>query len=151
MDNNNIFKSEHINKIKQDLENEIQHRCNMLTKYKKIKNTLSVVNKISAVISMTTGTGGIISASIGLFPVSISLDSITVICGMSSLISNKIYDCICIKIEKHRNIKLLAITKLESISKLIAEDYEDEFDMISNHFEEYNKLKLDIQRKNSTI
>jgi hypothetical protein len=145
------FRVERIQEIKLLLGNEIDKRCNILKKYKRIKNTFGVIGKVSAVLTMSTGAGGIITAStIALLPVSITLDSITVVCGISLLISTKLFDCISHKIEKHRNIKLLAINKLEIINKIISEDEiidQNEFNIISNHYEDFHKLKLEIQDK----
>ena len=60
------------------------------------------------------------------------------------------YDCIGNKIDKHRNIKLLSINKLKLINKILGEDEtidQNEFNIISNHYEEFHKLKIDIQNK----
>jgi hypothetical protein len=145
---------ERIKEIKLLLENEINKRELILTKYKKIKNTFGVIGKVSAVITASTGVGGIITAStIALLPVSITLDSVAVVCGLSLLLSTKLYDCISTKIEKHRCIKLLAISKLGEIYKIIGEDEDidaKEFNTIINHYEEFHKLKADIQNKHKS-
>ena len=49
--------------IKTLLENEINKRDIILKKYKKIRNTMGVIGKVSAGITMSSGAGGIISAS----------------------------------------------------------------------------------------
>ena len=145
------FRCERVKEIRLLLENDIKKRDNMLHKYKKIKNTFGIIGKISAALTMSTGAGGIITAStIALLPVSITLDSIVVFCGITLLISTKLFDCICNKIDKHRKIKLLAINKLELINKILAEDEnisQEEFNTISNYYEEFHKLKLEIQNK----
>ena len=71
-------------------------------------------------------------------------------CGISLLVSTKLYDCIGNKIDKHRSIKLLSINKLELINKILNEDEtidQNEFTIISNHFGEFHKLKIHIQNK----
>ena len=137
--------------IKTLLENEINKRDIILKKYKKIRNTIGVIGKVSAGITMSSGVGGIITAStVALFPVTIALDGIVVLCGISLLVSTKLYDCIGNKIDKHRNIKLLSINKLELINKILGEDEtidQNEFKFISNHYEEFHKLRIDIQNK----
>ena len=137
--------------IKSLLENEINKKDIILKKYEKIRNTTGVIGKVSAGITMSSGAGGIITAStVALFPVTIALVGIFVVCGISLLVSTKLYDCICNKIEKHRNIKLLSINKLELINKILGEDEtidQNEFNIISNHYEEFHKLKIDIQNK----
>ena len=145
------FRLERIKEIRSLLENDIIKRDNILKKYKRIKNTFGVIGKISAIITASTGVGGIITAStIALLPVTIALDGVVVVCGISLLISTKLFDCISSKIDKHRNIKLLAINKLELINKILAEDEnidQNEFNNISTYYEEFHKLKLEIQNK----
>ena len=145
------FRLERTKEIKLILNNEISKRELILKKYKKIKNTFSVIGKLSAVLITSTGAGGIITAStIALLPVTIALDSIVVVCGLTLFISTKLFDCVGNKIEKHRKIKLLAINKLEIINKILGEDEnidQNEFDIISNNYEDFHKLKLDIQNK----
>ena len=45
--------------IKTLLENEINKRDIILKKYKKIRNTMGVIGKVSAGITMSSGAGGI--------------------------------------------------------------------------------------------
>ena len=80
----------------------------------------------------------------------IALDSIVVISGISLLVSTKLYDCIGYKIDKHRHIKFLSINKLELINKILGLDEtidQNEFNIISYYCEEFHKLKIDIQNK----
>ena len=92
----------------------------------------------------------ITASTVVLFPVTIALDGIVVVCGVSFLVSTKVYDCIGNKIDKHRNFKLLSINKLELINKILGEDEtidQNEYNIISNHNEEFHKLKINIQNK----
>ena len=71
-------------------------------------------------------------------------------CGISLLVSAKLHDCINNKIDKHRNIKLFSLSKLELINKILGEDEtinQNEFNIIFNHYEEFHKLKIGIQNK----
>ena len=112
---------------------------------------MGVIGKASAGVTMPSGAGDIITASIvALFPIIIALDGIDVVCGISLLVSTKLYYCIGNKINKQRNIKLLSINKLELINKILGEDEtidQNDFDIIYNHYEEFHKLKIDIQNK----
>ena len=110
-----------------------------------------VIGKVSAGITMSPGAGGIITAStIALFPVTIALDGIVVLSGISLLVSTNLYDSIGKKIDKHRNIKLLSINRLELINKILGKDEtidQNEFNIITNPYEEFHKLKIDIQNE----
>ena len=112
---------------------------------------MGVIGNVSAGIIMSSGAGGIITAStVALFPVTIALEGVVVMCGISLLVSTKLNECIGNNIEKHRHIKLLSINKLELINKIFGEDEtidQNEFNSISNHYEEFHKLKIDIQNK----
>ncbi len=125
----------------------------MLNKYQKLKNAFNVIIKMSAIATASTGVGGIaISTTIVCLPVTIILESVAIVSGISGLISMKLYECICKKIKKHQEIKLMAVNRLELINKILAEDEnidKDEFNKISEYYENYNKETIEIQRKNS--
>ena len=137
--------------IKILLENKINKSDIILKKFKKIRNIMGIIGKVSAGMTMSSGAGGIITAStVALFPVTIALDGIVMVCGISLLVSTKLFNCIGNKIDKYRNIKLLSINKLELINKILGEDEtidQNEFKFISNHYEEFHKLKVYIQNK----
>ena len=51
---------------------------------------MGVIGKVSAGITMSSGAGGIITAStVALFPVKIALDYNVIVCGVSFLIPTK--------------------------------------------------------------
>ena len=149
------FRSERIKEIKIQLEADVNKRNDILKKYKRIKNILSVIGKITTAVTMSTGVGGIISTSTltDSMPVSIALNCITIVCSLSLLISTKLHDCVSEKIDKHRDIKLVAIGNLELINKILAEDEtvdKNEFNTISDLFSEFHKLQLEIQNRHKT-
>ncbi len=116
------FRLELIKEIWSLLESDINKRNNIF-KTQKIQNKLGLIGKVSTGLTMSTGAGGIITAStIALWPATIALDSIVVVCGITLLISTKLFDCIGNKINTYKNINLLAINKLEWINKIFAED-----------------------------
>ena len=149
------FRSERIKEIRTQLEADVNKRDDILKKYKRIKNILSVVGKITTAVTMSTGVGGIISTSTlsDIVPVSITLDCLTVVCSLFLLISTKLHDCVSNKIDKHRDIKLVAIGNLEVINKILAEDEtidQNEFNTISDLYSDFHKSKLEIQNKHKT-
>lgn len=154
------FRSERIKEIRIQLEADVNKRDDILKKYKRIKNILSVVGKITTAVTMSTGVGGIISTSTlswkdraDIVPVSITLDCFTIACSLTLLISTKLHDCVSDKIDKHRDIKLVAIGNLELINKILAEDEtidQNEFNTISDNYLDFHKSKLEIQNKHKT-
>ena len=129
------------------LGNEIKKRDIII----KERNTMDVIGKVAAGITISSDAGDVITAStVALLPITIALDSIVVVCGIALLVSTKLYDCIGNKIDKHRHIKLLSINKFELINKILSEDEsidQSKFNIISNHYEEFHKLKNGIQNK----
>ena len=119
---------------------------NKIQKHKKIRNTMGVIGKVSAGITMSSGAGGIITAStIALLPITIVIDSIVVVCGISLVVLSKLYGCISYNIGKHQIIKLFSINVLKLINKTLGEDEnidQNEFNILSNHYEEFHKQKL---------
>ena len=74
------FRIEHILEIKTLLEEDITKRDNILKKYKKIRNTMGVIGKVSASITKSSGAGCIITSStIALLQVAILIDCIAVV------------------------------------------------------------------------
>ena len=149
------FRSERIKEIRIQLEADVNKRDDILKKYKRIKNILSVIGKITTAVTMSTGVGGIITTSTlsDIVPVSITLDCLTVVCSLFQLISTKLHDCVSEKIDKHRDIKLVAIGNLEVINKILAEDEtidQNEFNTISDLYSDFHKSKLEIQNKHKT-
>jgi len=113
----------------------------MISKYQKSKNTFTVINLIVGVATTTTGVGGIATMlTIALVPVAVALEAVSAISGVTGLITMKLNDCVCKKIKKHQDIKLLTVNKLEAINRIFAEDEnidETEFNKISEIYENY--------------
>jgi len=135
------FRIKRVKEIQTILENDIQHRNKMISKYQKSKNTFTVINLIVGVATTTTGVGGIATMlTIALVPVAVALEAVSAISGVTGLIAMKLNDCVCKKIKKHQDIKLLTVNKLEAINRIFAEDEnidETEFNKISEIYENY--------------
>ena len=68
---------------------------------------------------------------------------------ISLIVSTKLYGCSGNKIDKHRNIKLSSINKLDLIHKILSEDQiidKNEFIFIPNHIKKFHKLKICIKK-----
>ena len=135
------YRIKRVKEIQTILENDIQHRNKMISKYQRSKNTFTVINILVGVATTTTGVGGIATMlTIALVPVAIALEAVSAISGVTGLITMKLNDCVCKKIKKHQDIKLITVNKLESINRIFAEDEnidENEFSKISEIYESY--------------
>jgi hypothetical protein len=94
--------------------------------------------------------GVAVSSTVILIPATISLELVSIISGITTLVSSQIGDCVAKKIMRHKEIKLLCLDMAEKINKVIAESddiTQDEFELISNYYQEYNNKKIEIQNK----
>jgi hypothetical protein len=91
-----------------------------------------------------------VSSTVIMLPATIGLESLSIISGIVTLVSSQIGDCVAKKIMRHKEIKLLCLDIAENINKIIAESddiNQDEFELISNYYQEYNIKKIEIQNK----
>ena len=107
-------------------------------------------------ITSTVIAGGIsiaaFASGVGL-PVGISLNGTRLLLFLDAAITRKPFNIFFIKQEKHDAIKLLARTKLNSISNVISQEMQDgdsypiEFHKVLQEVEKYHKLKADIRNQ----
>ena len=107
-------------------------------------------------ITSTVIAGGIsiaaFASGVGL-PVGISLNGTRLLLFLAAAITRKPFNIFFIKQEKHDAIKLLARTKLDSISNVISQEMQDgdssptEFHKVLQEVEKYHKLKADIRNQ----
>ena len=110
----------------------------------------------TGLITSTVITGGISIAafdSAGGLPVGIALNGTSLLISLATAITRKSFKVFTVKQEKHDAIKLLAQTKLDSISNIISEAMQDgdispaEFHKVLQEVEKYRKPKADIRNQ----
>ena len=124
---------------------------------KKIKH-FSMITAVldTSLITTTAITGGIsidaLASGIGL-PVGISLSATSLLLSLATTITRKTISIFKSKEKKHDGIRLLAQSKLDSISETISQAIQDEkvspteFHKILQETENYRKLKADIRKQ----
>ena len=86
-------------------------------------------------------------------PIAAGLVIGTVSCGVLGTVGKFISKRLSVKANKHYDIKILAISKLNTISDLVSTSLrdshisDDEFKLIMNEVKSYNKLKYEIRSK----
>ena len=110
----------------------------------------------TGLIRSTVITGGIsisaFSSDVGL-PVGIALSGTSLLLSVATAITRKSFKTFTVKQEKQDAIKLLAQTKLDSISNIISQAMQDgdisptEFDKVLQEVEKYRRLKADIRNQ----
>ena len=113
----------------------------------------------TSLITSTVITGGISMAAfvsgVGL-SVGIALSGTSLLLSLATAITRKSFKIFTVKQEKHGAIKLLAQTKLDSITNIISQTIQDgdisptEFHMVLQELEKYRKLKADIRNQAKT-
>ena len=136
------------------LLDEIEVRERIAKKMKRFNTITGIVD--TGLITSTVITGGISIAAfangVGL-PVGIALSGTSLLLSLATAITQKSFKIFTVKQEKHNAIKLLAQTKLDSISKIISQAMEDgdisptEFHKVLQEVEKYRRLKADIRNQ----
>ena len=132
--------------------NEIEVRERIAKKIKRFNTVIGIVD--AGLITSTVITGGISTAAfasgIGL-PVGIALSRTSLLLSLSTVITHKSFKIFTVKQEKHDAIKLLAQSKLDSITDIISQAMQDgdisptEFHKVLEEVEKHRKLKADIR------
>ena len=108
----------------------------------------------TGLIPSTVIAGGIsvkaFASSVGL-PVGTALSGTSLLLSLATAITQKFFKTFTVKQEKHDAIKLLAQSKLDSITNIIAQAMQDgdisptEFQKVLQEVKKYRKLKADIR------
>ena len=143
-----------ISEIEAYFLDEIDAREKLAKKIKRF-STITVVLDTS-LITTTAITGDIsiaaLASVIGL-PVGISLSATSLLLSLATTITRKTISIFSSKEKKHDDIRLLAQSKLDSISETISQPIQDEkvspteFHKILQEAENYRKLKADIRKQ----
>ena len=121
---------------------------------KRFNTITSIVD--TGLVTSTVTTGGIaiavFASGVGL-PVGIALSGTSLPLSLVTAITRISFKIFIIKQEKHDSIKLLAQTKLDSISNIISQAMQDEnispteFHKVVQQVEKYCKVKADIRNQ----
>ena len=143
-----------ISEIEAYFLDEIDAREKLAKKIKCFSTITTVID--TSLITITAITGGIsiaaIASGIGL-PVGISLSATSLLLSLATTITRKTISIFKSKEKKHDDIRLLAQSKLDSISENISQAIQDEnvspteFHKILQEIENYRKLKADIRKQ----
>ena len=151
------FRLQHITKIQQSLQDELEKYSRCRRKYNSAFKTVSNVHSavsFGTLASSSTGLGLVVSG-IGA-PAGIVLAGIGVGCGIGSLIADVALKKINKKLQKHIGISQLANSKITSVQRLISTAINDgsvsdqDFKTITEDYENYQSQKQGIQSKMMT-
>lgn len=152
--NPQAFRLQQICEVKSFLESEIEFRRKIFSKYKKAFSVITGISHFLNLTSVAAGSVGV-SALAGVItaPIGLALGGVTI---GSAIISSALgweKKNILRKIEKHENIRMLAISKLNTINDLVSKALTDshistdEFTLILKEKEKYISMKNAIRKK----
>ena len=133
---------------------EIEERRRQVKKKKRFNTIISIIDKSLITSSAIDGGTSIpaFASSIGL-PVCAALGGFSVVLSLSTIVIRKYSRSLTVKQGKHDVIKLLAQSKLDSITDIISQAMQDgdisptEFHKVLQEVEKYRKLKADIRNQ----
>ena len=152
--NANSFRLNEISRIKTFFHKEIEDRRKVCNKYRKYCAILNWTNSTGGIISILGGAGTIgliFGGSILLEPVAIVIEATCVAIGLGTFGLGILNKSLIKKLEKHDELFLLAVTKLNTINDLISKALIDshiddfEFKLIIAEHEKYIQLKNQIR------
>ena len=148
------YRLEHISEIQKQLQLERYKREQLAKKYKKASASINVVDNVLVVSSLGMGVAGIgLLSTIIAAPLTIALEGASVCVGLLSVIGSHVVKKLNKKAEKHNNIKVLADSKINTISSHISkalndgEISDDEFKLILDELDKFNQMKKEIRLK----
>lgn len=147
------FRLQQISEVKKFLEEEIEYRRKIYSKYKKAFNVITRVTYVINVTNIAAGSVGV-SALAGLItaPVGLALGGVTIGGAILSSVLSWENKNILHKIEKHEKIEMLAVSKLNTINDLVNKAINDshisteEFSLIIKEKEKYITMKNSIRK-----
>src|SRR6218665_865946 len=152
MQDANEFRIFKIAEIQQELLKERDTRTLLTTKYRK---TIKIVHSIHAALLFTTSTLTILGALLTVpsaVPIVGTASGLGGLCLIASQLSRKL----SLRLEKHENIRILAESKLGSVSDLIAKAFDDntismdEYSLILGEFDKFKTNKEQIRKTAAT-
>ena len=156
-ENPQAYRLAKISEVEAYLLGEIDERDRLAKKIQRFNTITSVLD--TSLITTTAITGGIsiaaFASGIGL-PIGITLSATSLLLSLATTITRKTVGIFTVKQKKHEAIKLLAQSKLDSISDTISQAMQDEnispqeFHKILQETEKYRKLKADLRNQTKT-
>ena len=161
-DDGSSFRLTEIRNLERRLEQEKDRRANMYKKYRRAINAVDCIDTVLVASSLGMGAVGVgLLSTIIAAPIVVALEAAAVACGLAGIagiagIAGKyISRQLLVKAKKHDEIRVLALSKLNSITDVISNALRDgrispeEFKLVLDEVEKYGLMKASIREKNS--
>jgi hypothetical protein len=142
------FRLQKISELQRQLEGERDARAALYKKYRRGVNAADGLDATLATVSLATGAGGIaLLTTVVAAPVVVALEVTAVACGLAGIGCKYVSRKLQAKTRKHDEIRVLAETKLNTVSDHISHALKDndisdeEFRMVLDEAEKYQEMK----------
>ena len=153
-DNGSSFRLTEIRNLERRLEQERDHRANMYKKYRRAINAVDCIDTVLIASSLGMGAVGVgLLSTIIAAPVVVALEAAAAACGLAGIAGKYISRRLLVKAKKHDEIRVLALSKLNSITDVISNALRDghispeEFKLVLDEIEKYGLMKAKIREK----
>ena len=148
------YRLQKISEIETFFLHEIDEREKLAKKFRRIGNSILIVDTGLIITIVISGTASIATISSGVaIPIGIVLTGTGLLLSIATTVTRKSLNAIRVKQKKHDQIILLAQTKLESIQDMISKALTDgnisdlEFERILSELDRYRTLKQEVRNK----
>ena len=148
------YRLQKINEIQAFLEKEVETRGSLSKKYFRASSIIDNVDTVLITISLGSGAGGIgILSTVIAAPAVIAIEGVARFTGLLSIIGKYNVKKFTSKTEKHEKIKMIASTKLDTITSHVSKALSDnkvsdeEFKLILEELEKYKVMKEEVRSK----
>ena len=153
-DNGYSFRLTEIRNLERRLEQERDHRADMYKKYRRAINVVDCADMVLVASSLGMGAAGVgLLSTIIAAPVVVALEAAAVACALAGIAGKYISRRLLVKAKKHDKIRVLALSKLNSITNVISNALRDErispeeFKLVLGEMEKYGQMKASIREK----
>ena len=153
-DDGSSFRLTEIRNLERRLEQERDHRANMYKKYRRAINAVDCIDTVLVASSLGMGAVGVgLLSTITAAPVVVALEAAAVACGLAGIVGKYISRRLLVKAKKHDEIRVLALSKLNSITDVISNALRDghispeEFKLVLDEMDKYGLMKASIREK----
>ena len=146
------FRLKEITRLRNELEDEKEKHTRVYKKYNRWINALCATDTTLLSASMFMGVGGVgLLSTIIAAPVVIGLEAAALGCGLLSIAGKFASRRLSVKAKKHDKIRILASSKLNTISDHVSKALtdgqisEEEFNKIVGEVQKYAQMKSEIR------
>ena len=157
-DDGSSFRLTEIRNLECRLEQERDHRANMYKKYRRAINAVDGIDTVLVTSSLGMGAAGVgLLSTIIDAPVVVALEAAALACGLAGIAGKLFSRRLLVKAKKHDEIRVLALSKLNSITGVISNALRDghispeEFKLVLDEMEKYGQMKADIREKTRKV